>query len=45
MERRPEPKNVRQVSAVSLTIAASLVLLIAPMYTEVELTDGAARAG
>jgi hypothetical protein len=41
MERRPDPKNVRQVIAVSLTIAASLVLLIVPMYTKVELTEGA----
>ena len=40
MERRPDPKNVRQAIAVSLAIAASLVLLVLPMYTEVKLMSG-----
>ena len=40
MKRRPDPKNVRQIIAVSLTVVTSLVLLLVPAYTEVKLTTG-----
>lgn len=40
MKRRPDSRNVRQALAVSLSIIASLVLLLVPMYTEVQLTAG-----
>lgn len=40
MNRHPNRKNVRQALAVSLAIAASLILLVVPMYTEAKLAVG-----
>lgn len=40
MKRRPNRKNVPQALAFSLAIAASLILLLVPMYTEVRLVAG-----
>lgn len=41
MKRHHDSRNVRQVLAVSLAVAASLVLLLVPMSTQVKvLSDG-----
>jgi hypothetical protein len=40
MKRHLDSKNVRQVLAVSLAVVASLVLLVVPMYTQVNVTSG-----
>ncbi len=40
MKRRPDRKNVRQALAFSLAIAASLILLLVPVYTVAKLTAG-----
>jgi hypothetical protein len=39
MRRRSDPKSVRQIIAFSLTVAASLVLLLVPVYSTVKLTN------
>lgn len=38
MKRRLNPRNLRQIIAASLAMTASLVLLLVPVYTQVELT-------
>jgi hypothetical protein len=40
MKHHLDSKNVRQLLAVSLAVVASLVLLVVPMYTQVNLTLG-----
>ena len=40
MKRHLDSKNGRQVLAVSLAAVASLVLLVAPMYTQINITPG-----
>lgn len=39
MRRRSDLKNVRQIIAFSLTIAAALVLLLVPVYSGVQMTS------
>jgi hypothetical protein len=39
MRRRSEPKNVRQIIAFSLTVAAALVVLLVPLYSGVQVTN------
>jgi len=39
MRRRSDPKSVRQIIAFSLAVAASLVLLLVPVYSTVKLTN------
>jgi hypothetical protein len=41
MRRHWDPKRVRQIIAVSLAAAASLVLLLVPLYSTVSLSNGA----
>jgi len=39
VRRHSDPERVRQIIAFALTIAAALVLLLAPFYVEVHLTN------
>ncbi|MDQ1595961.1 MAG: hypothetical protein QOH40_2517 [Arthrobacter pascens] len=39
MLRRSDPKNVRQIIAFSLTVAAAMMVLLVPLYSGVKVTN------